>query len=64
MNKSADWVKLVYNETPEKVNVKQGYLYDDGDFFRVIGDTSETLIRKLKVISITKNRKKVMSYAK
>ncbi len=54
MNESAEWVKLVYNETPEKANVKQGYLFDEGDFFRVVGDSSETLVRKLKVISITK----------
>ncbi|MBD3203360.1 hypothetical protein GF327_03640 [Candidatus Woesearchaeota archaeon] len=49
-----EWVKLVFNETPTKVVVKQGYLYDDGEFYKVIGDRSETLVRKDKVISITK----------
>ena len=49
-----EWVKLVYSETPTKANVKQGYLYEDDLFFRVVGDTSETLVRKDKVISITK----------
>jgi hypothetical protein len=59
-----DWVKLVYNETPSKANVKQGYLYDEGDFFRIVGDNHDTLVSKLKVISITKKIKKVRSYAK
>ena len=54
LNKQADWVKLVYSETPTKANVKQGFLFDEGDFFKVVGDTSETLVRKIKVISITK----------
>jgi len=57
-----DWVKLVYSETPDKANVKQGFLYDEGDFYRVIGDTSETLVRKIKVISITKRIQKVRKY--
>ncbi|MEM2131577.1 MAG: hypothetical protein QXM96_03420 [Candidatus Woesearchaeota archaeon] len=48
------WVKLVYNETPDKVNVKQGFLYDEGDFFKIVGSSSETLVRKNNVISITK----------
>jgi len=56
---STDWVKLVFSETPSKANVKKGYLYDEGDFFRVVGDQSETLVRKSKVISITKNHKEV-----
>lgn len=62
--KPTEWVKLVYSETPEKANVKQGYLYDEGDFFRIVGDSSETLVRKVKVISITKkiNEKKVRNY--
>ena len=53
-----EWVKLVYSETPTKANVKQGYLYEHGDFYKVVGDTSETLVRKGKVISITKKVKK------
>jgi len=53
----ADWVKLVYNETPSKANVKQGFLFDDGDFYRVVGDTSETYVRKLNVISITRKKR-------
>jgi hypothetical protein len=60
LDKSGDWVKLVYSETPSKANVKQGYLFDEGDFFRIVGDTTETLVRKIKVISITK--KKVRQY--
>jgi hypothetical protein len=59
LNKIADWVKLVYSETPSKANVKQGYLYDEGDFYRVVGDNTETLIRKLKVISITKKTERM-----
>jgi hypothetical protein len=54
VNRPAEWVKLVYSETPTIANVKQGFLYDEGDFFRVVGDTSETLVRKNMVISITK----------
>lgn len=52
--KNAEWVKVVYNETPTKANVKQGFLYDEGDFYRVVGNSSETFVRKIKVISITK----------
>ncbi len=63
VGKPREWVKLVYSETPTKVNVKQGYLFDEEDFYRVIGDTSETLVRKVKVISITK-KKKVRKYEK
>ena len=32
------------------------FLFDEGDFYRVIGDNSETLVKKIKVISITKKR--------
>jgi hypothetical protein len=56
MSSSIDWVKLVFNETPAKAIVKQGYLYDEGDFYRVVGDNTETLVRKVKVISITKRK--------
>ena len=62
MYKPVEWVKLVYSETPQKANVKQGYLYDEGSFFRVVGDRSETLVNKIKVISITK--KKVRTHVK
>jgi len=62
MEQPNEWVKLVYSETPSKANVKQGYLYDEGDFFRVVGDATETLIRKIKVISITKKSNKVRRY--
>ena len=62
MNKPAEWVKLVYSETPTKANVKQGYLFDEGDFYRIVGDASETLVRKVKVISITKKTQKVREY--
>jgi hypothetical protein len=64
MYKEPVWVKLVYNETPTKVNVKQGYLHDEGDFYKIIGDRSETYVRKGKVISISKKRKKVRSHVK
>ncbi len=53
MAEQARWVKLIFSETPTKANVKQGYLYDEGDFYRIIGDRSEALVRKSKVISIT-----------
>ncbi|MBN1503410.1 hypothetical protein JW930_07765 [Candidatus Woesearchaeota archaeon] len=53
----SEWVKLVFNETPTKVNVKQGYLYDEGDFYKVIGDFSVSYVRKSNVISITKKRR-------
>jgi hypothetical protein len=64
MEKTQEWVKLVYSETPTKANVKQGYLFDEGDFFRIVGDSSETLVRKIKVISITKKSNKVRGYGK
>ena len=62
MNKPADWVKLVYSETPSKANVKQGYLFDEGDFYRIVGDSTETMVRKIKVISITKKTSQVSKY--
>lgn len=64
LSKPAEWVKLVYSETPTKVNVKQGYLFDEDDFYRIVGDASETLVRKNKVISITKRIKKVIQHDK
>ncbi|MEM3373990.1 MAG: hypothetical protein QW757_03190 [Candidatus Woesearchaeota archaeon] len=63
--KPTEWVKLVYSETPDKANVKQGFLYDEGDFYRIVGSNSETLVRKVNVISITKKinfEKKVRNY--
>ena len=56
---NADWVKLIYQETPDRANIKQGYLFDEGDFYKIIGDDTETLVRKFNVISITKKRKVV-----
>jgi hypothetical protein len=56
MLKQAEWVKLVYNETPSKANIKQGYLYDEGEFYKVVGDNTETLVRKSNVIAITKRK--------
>lgn len=53
----AEWVKLVFNETPTKVNVKQGYLFNEGDFYKIIGDYSVSLIRKSNIISITKKKR-------
>ena len=64
MSKPAEWVKLVYSETPTKVNVKQGYLFDEDDFYRIVGDASETLVRKNKVISISKRKRKVIQHDK
>lgn len=62
MNKlNADWVKLIYNETPDKANIKQGYLFEEGDFYKIIGDDTETLVRKNHVISITKRRKVIVN---
>ena len=63
MSTTVNWVKLVFNETPEKAIVKQGYLFDEGEFFRVVGDNSETLIRKVKVISITKKNNELSNYS-
>ena len=63
----ADWVKLVFNETPTKAVVKQGFLFDEGDFYRIVGDNTETLVRKIKVISITKKKaddKKISAFRK
>ncbi|MBN2422004.1 hypothetical protein JXB41_02155 [Candidatus Woesearchaeota archaeon] len=51
-----NWVKLVFSETPSKAVVKQGYLFDEGDFYKIVGDKTETFVRKIKVISITKKR--------
>jgi len=63
LNEPAEWVKLVYSETPTKANVKQGFLFDEGDFYKIVGDSSETLVRKIKVISITKRiQQKVREY--
>jgi hypothetical protein len=64
LNESAEWVKLVYSETPTKANVKQGFLFDEGDFYKIVGDSSETLVRKIKVISITKKTQEVREYEK
>jgi len=63
MSTTVNWVKLVFNETPQKAIVKQGYLFDEGEFFRVVGDNSETLVRKVKVISITKKRSDENDYS-
>ena len=58
----ADWVKLVYNETPNKSNVKQGYLFEEGEFYRIVGSESESLVRKHNVVSISKKSAKVKGY--
>lgn len=47
------WKKVVYSESDGQVNVKQGFFSDEGDFVRVVGDHSEALIRKDKIVSIT-----------
>ena len=56
MIETREWVKIVYSETPRKVNIKQGYLKEDGEFYEVEGDKTITLIRKSCVISISKKK--------
>ena len=53
INKQAQWKKIVYDEGNGSVVVRQGYYSEEGDFVRVVGDKTNSLIRKDKVISIT-----------
>lgn len=54
MNKQTyNWKKVVYEESNGEINVKQGYFSEEGNFVKVVGDHSEALIRKDKIISIT-----------
>ncbi|MGB9748529.1 MAG: hypothetical protein ACP5OZ_05165 [Candidatus Woesearchaeota archaeon] len=52
MPKEKEFVKVVWQETPNSVRVIQGYYFDEGDFIRVKGDYKEVLIRKSRIISI------------
>ncbi len=52
MPKENEYVKVVWQETPQSVRVIQGKFFDEGDFVRVKGDYKEVLIRKEKIISI------------
>ncbi len=52
MPKEKEYVKVVWQETPQSVRVIQGQFFDEGEFVRVKGDYKEVLIRKEKIISI------------
>jgi len=49
---SPEWKKIIWEETPEKTQISQGYFFDEGDFVRVKGDFNEILIRKDKIVAI------------
>ncbi|MDD4878666.1 MAG: hypothetical protein PHO02_06575 [Candidatus Nanoarchaeia archaeon] len=53
MQAKQEWKKVIYEESEGITNIKQGYFSDEGDFIKVVGDHSEALIRKDKIISIT-----------
>ncbi|MEM2121917.1 MAG: hypothetical protein QXU20_04645 [Candidatus Woesearchaeota archaeon] len=57
MLKDKDFVKVVWQETPNSVRVIQGYYFDEGEFVRVKGDYKEVLIKKDWIISIEKKLK-------
>ena len=52
-SQQAIWKKVVFEEPDGSVGVRQGYFYDEDDFVRVVGDRTECLIRKSKIVSIT-----------
>ena len=52
-SQQAIWKKVVYEESDGSSAVRQGYFFDEGEFVRVIGDRTESLIKKDKIISIT-----------
>ncbi|MGB9748532.1 MAG: hypothetical protein ACP5OZ_05180 [Candidatus Woesearchaeota archaeon] len=58
MFKEKEFVKVVWQETPNSVRVIQGYYSNEGDFIRVKGDYKEVLIKKDTIISIEKKQKK------
>lgn len=53
MQAKKDWKKVVFEEADGQINIRQGYFSDEGEFIRLIGDHTESLIRKDKIISIT-----------
>jgi len=55
MNKQ-EWKKIVYNETPDNVNVIQGFVEDKGDFLEIKGDFKTVEVNKSKIISITSKK--------
>ena len=50
------WKKVVYEEPNGTVGVRQGFFFDDGEYVKIIGDRTESLIRKNRIISITSKR--------
>ncbi len=54
----AQWVKVVYEESNGKTSVKQGFLAEEENFIRIVGDQTEALIRRDKIISVTNKRVK------
>lgn len=54
--KKAHWKKVTYEDGDGKISVKQGYFFDEGDFVKLIGDYTEALIRREKIISVTSKR--------
>jgi hypothetical protein len=55
MNKQ-EWKKIVYNETPDNVNVIQGFIEDKGDFIEIKGDFKTVEVNKSKIVSITSKK--------
>ncbi|MFW9881383.1 MAG: hypothetical protein ACFFG0_50610 [Candidatus Thorarchaeota archaeon] len=56
----ARWAKVVYKEVKDsdEVFVRQGYLYDKGEFVLVEGDYKVTEIRKECIISTEYKKEK------
>lgn len=50
------WKKVVYEESNGIIAIRQGFYYDEGDYVRVNGDRTDSLIKKDKIISITTNK--------
>ena len=48
----SNWVKIVYKENDTDVRVKQGFLTDEGNFYKIVGDFKTTFINKNFVIMI------------
>lgn len=56
MQEKQEWAKVLYEDANGKTGIKQGYLLEEGNFFRITGDNSETLIRKDKITTIIRKR--------
>lgn len=54
---SLEWKKVIWEETPEKTQISQGYYFDEGEFVKLKGDFNEILIRKDKIIAIKQSSK-------